>query len=485
MAPRGNTSILKISPLIEVSDEGTGTGTNSLCSSDSTGSREDTCLEGESTFLLRKHGKQRKSRTARQNGLTVPQATFFIIAEIAGSGLLTLPKAIEDAGWLGIPLVIICCVTCAYTGIVLSKCWRIFQSRIPDEQSIRQNRYPYPALAKATFGKYGGFAISISVNFTLFGGCVVFLLLAANNIHKFVEQVYFEKEVSYCFILLLLAACLLPVCFCGTPKDFWVIPIIGMSATIISMFLLLAVILMDVPDLINQPVEHKTTTIRTFASSFGIICFAFTGHSLFLTVQSDMKVSSDFNKSLMFGYMGILLIYLPVPMAGYLLYGAKLTPNILETISTGPVLHVVQVTFTFHILMAFIILMNPICQELEAKLKISANFNIKRIMSRSLVMLCIVFIAETFPDFDSILSLIGGSAITVLTFIFPSIIYLKLAPMKGDWEPIYIPLHIRVLNYEIILIGLITAIWVTYMSAEKIVLQTFHSPCWLRFNHTV
>ncbi|CAI9718035.1 Hypothetical predicted protein [Octopus vulgaris] len=379
---------MDISPLIEVSDEGTGTGTNSLCSSDSVGSLEDTCLEGESTFLLRRHGKHRKTKNARQSGLTVPQATFFIIAEIAGSGLLTLPKAIEDAGWMGIPLVIICCVTCAYTGMVLSKCWRIFQSRIPDEQSIRQNRYPYPALAKATFGKYGG-----------------------------------------------------------------VIPIIGMSATIISMFLLLAVILMDVPDLMNQPVEHKTTTIRTFASSFGIICFAFTGHSLFLTVQSDMKVSSDFNKSLMFGYMGILLIYLPVPMAGYLLYGAKLTPNILETISTGPVLHVVQVTFTFHILMAFIILMNPICQELEAKLKISANFNIKRIMSRSLVMLCIVFIAETFPDFDSILSLIGGSAITILTFIFPSIIYLKLAPMKGDWEPIYIPLHIRVLNYEIILIG--------------------------------
>ncbi|GAB1607427.1 amino acid transporter AVT3B-like [Argonauta hians] len=478
MAPQGTT--LKISPLIEVGES--ETRSNSLCSSESTGSLEDTCLDGESALLLRKYGKQRKSKTVRLKGLTVPQATFFIIAEIAGSGLLTLPKAIEDAGWMGIPLVTICCVTCAYTGMILSKSWRIFQSRIPDEQSIRQNRYPYPALAKATFGRYGGLTISICVNFTLFGGCVVFLLLAANNIHKFVEQVLFEKPVSYCLILLLLACCLLPVCFCGTPKDFWVIPIMGMSATIMSMLLLLVVILMDVPDMAEDPVPHKTTTVRSFASSFGIICFAFTGHSLFLTVQSDMKVTTDFSKSLIFGYIGILLIYLPVPMAGYLIYGAKLTPNILETISSGPVLHVVQVTFTFHILMAFIILMNPICQELEAKLKISENFNIKRIFSRSVVMLCIVFVAETFPDFDSILSLIGGSAITILTFIFPSIIYLKLAPMKGDWEPIHIPLHVRILNYEIILVGAVTALTVTYMSAEKIVLQTFHSPCWL--NHT-
>lgn len=65
------------------------------------------------------------------------------------------------------------------------------------------------------------FAISFCINFTLFGGCVVFLLLAANNINKFVEQVFPDVEITYCLILVILSAAVFPICLCGTPKDFW------------------------------------------------------------------------------------------------------------------------------------------------------------------------------------------------------------------------------------------------------------------------
>ena len=38
------------------------------------------------------------------------------------------------------------------------------------------------------------------------------------------------------------------------------------------------------------------------------------------------------------------------------------------------------------------------------------------------------------PSFDKILNLIGGSTVTVCTFLLPGIAYLKLADMKGNWE---------------------------------------------------
>lgn len=461
-------------PLIDIGDKKDGFVSHDLeCSESIAISTESSC--SETTALIKSPPK--KSQDVQ--GLSVAQGTFFIVAEIAGSGLLTLPRAIEDAGWIGIPLILFCCITCAYTGIILTRSWNIYHSRMPEEERGRKIRYPYPALAKAAYGKYGGFAISFCINFTLFGGCVVFLLLAANNINKFVEQVFPDVEITYCLILVILSTAVFPVCLCGTPKDFWVIPVLGMSATTISMVLLLTVILMDVPDALETSVEHSSPTFTSFSSSFGIICFAFTGHSIFLTIQADMKVGREFPRALIYGYIWILLIYLPVPAAGYFIYGKALSPNILETITAGPVLSVVQVAFTLHIIMAFIILMNPVCQEIEAKLRVSTSFSCKRVLIRVIVMLCIMFVAATFPDFGSILSLIGGSAITVLTYVFPSLVYLKLAGMRGQWQTIYVPLHVKVINLEIIFMGAVTAIFVTYFSVQEIIRKSFHSPCYI------
>ncbi len=54
-------------------------------------------------------------------------------------------------------------------------------------------------------------------------------------------------------------------------------------------------------------------------------------------------------------------------------------------------------------------------------------------MVRSVMVLCILFVAETVPHFGAILSLVGGSTVTFLTFVAPSIFYLRLTSMQGDW----------------------------------------------------
>lgn len=38
------------------------------------------------------------------SGLNIPFAAFFIVGEIAGSGVLALPKAIDDTGFIHISL---------------------------------------------------------------------------------------------------------------------------------------------------------------------------------------------------------------------------------------------------------------------------------------------------------------------------------------------------------------------------------------------
>lgn len=45
-----------------------------------------------------------------------------------------------------------------------------------------------------------------------------------------------------------------------------------------------------------------------------------------------------------------------------------------------------------------------------------------------------VIVGETIPRFGKILALVGGSTITLLTFVFPSVFYMKLCGQhKPGW----------------------------------------------------
>lgn len=44
---------------------------------------------------------------------------------------------------------------------------------------------------------------------------------------------------------------------------------------------------------------------------------------------------------------------------------------------------------------------------------------VQRILSRSVMMLAVVIVAETVPNFGVLLDLVGGSTITLMSLVFP------------------------------------------------------------------
>jgi hypothetical protein len=58
-------------------------------------------------------------------------------------------------------------------------------------------------------------------------------------------------------------------------------------------------------------------------------------------------------------------MYLPLTTTAYFVYGKKVEPNILQ-MSTGVINQVVEVMITIHLLLALLIVINPVCQELES-----------------------------------------------------------------------------------------------------------------------
>ena len=122
----------------------------------------------------------------------------------------------------------------------------------------------------------------------------------------------------------------------------------------------------------------------------------------------------------------LFLIYFPVAVACYYSLGDLVTDNVVMSMSDGWEKAVVEIMLLIHLITTFPIIMNPPAQIMEQMLSIPTDFNWKRCLFRTLTVFFLLFIAETVPSFGSILGLIGASSVTLLTFIFPPLFYMKL-----------------------------------------------------------
>lgn len=168
------------------------------------------------------------------NGLTLTTATVFIVGEMSGTGVLSLPKAILQSGWSGIAMTLVSCVLSAYCGIRLSSCWMVILSK---NESMRQGiRDPYPAIAYEAAGKLGRYLVLIVSYLQLFGVAVIFLLIAAHNFSSVLNKLI--PALHFCDWAIIIAALMSPIAMLGTPKDFWPIAVGAMLFTAVACLLI-------------------------------------------------------------------------------------------------------------------------------------------------------------------------------------------------------------------------------------------------------
>ncbi|EEB10155.1 vacuolar amino acid transporter, putative [Pediculus humanus corporis] len=390
-------------------------------------------------------------------GLSVTSAAVFIAGEMAGSGVLALPRAVVDAG----------------------ACWEILEERYLDYRQPVRN--PYATIAFRAVGPWARKLVSFCIQFTLFGAGTVYLLLAAQIVKDLLDD-YFPN-FGLCIWFLIISIILMPAMWFGSPKDFRVVGIGALLTTAIACVLIFTQIVLD--GLHNmKPVKRKVHGFYDFFVSFGTILFAFGGASTFPTIQNDMINKEKFSKSVFIAFSVILGLYVPVTFGGYIVYGEMVTPNIILSLGHTSLVKMANILMAIHLVLAFLIVINPVCQELEEHFKIPMDFGIKRCLIRSGIMLTMVFVGETIPRFRKILALVGGSTITLLTFVFPALFYMLLCRQhKLEWPERSIPLHIRLYLWELIIIGVIGGTASSYSAILSIFSpDAFSLPCYWIFS---
>nr|XP_009858997.1 amino acid transporter AVT1E-like [Ciona intestinalis] len=417
------------------------------------------------------------------SGLTVITAVLFITGEMTGSGVLALPKAVKDAGWVGIFLIFMCAGISSFTGTVLGRCWTLLRENKPELRGHCAD--PYPTIGFNTFGKPGKIIVNISVYFTLYGVCVVLLLIASGNVQSLLSQV--NVDMSLCYWVMIIGGALAPFCWLKSPKDFWPIALGATVTTVIACILIFIQAMMDVEKAHNATVAHIEQGevfergFETFFLAFGMILFCFGGMAAFPTIQADMREPSRFPKAVIVAMASILCMYIPVGAAGFAVYGDLVADNIFDSLTQGPMKSVATVLITMHLVFAYVIIQNPLSQVFEMPLNLPDEFGLKRVLVRTSITVVVIFTAESCPRFGHILALVGGSAVTLNTFVFPSIFFWKITRMHGkEWEGATMPKWEIPLHVIIITIGVIGGVSATYSAIRGITDPTaFVPPCYV------
>ncbi|XP_023335308.1 uncharacterized protein LOC111706628 [Eurytemora carolleeae] len=116
-----------------------------------------------------------------------------------------------------------------------------------------------------------------------------------------------------------------------------------------------------------------------------------------------MRDRREFPKSAVLCTVILVILYLPMAAVGYFQLGGEVNNNVVESLCIGTVKTVTEVLLLLHLIAAFPIMINPPNQFFEELLNIPKNFNIWRCAFRTVVVLVLLFISESLPNFGSIL----------------------------------------------------------------------------------
>ncbi|CAH0546045.1 unnamed protein product [Brassicogethes aeneus] len=410
-----------------------------------------------------------------KKGLGLFSATVFVAGEMAGSGVLALPKAVVNCGFIGLILLLVFCGNAAYGGIKLGHCWQIIEERYPEHRKSTRN--PYAVIADKAVGNFGSYLVSHCIRITLFGAGTVYILLAAQIFQELFANVL--PVMSSCSYFLIIATLLVPPMWLASPKEFHYVGVGALFTTIIACILFFIQIIFDGTLESNKPI-HRVHGFKDFFLSFGTLLFAFGGASTFPTIQNDMRNKKQFSTCVLVASGVILFLYLPLSAAGYYVYGEAVQYNITLSLTKSAYVYVANILMAVHLIFAFLIVTNPVSQELEESFNVPKVFGWKRCFLRTMMMIAMMLIGETFPQFGVILSLIGGSTITLLTFVFPPFFYMRLCDMESPkWSKRIIPLHEKIYMWQLVVIGLFGGCASTYSSINTIFgSDSFTKPCY-------
>ncbi|KAJ2036704.1 hypothetical protein IW146_008248 [Coemansia sp. RSA 922] len=349
--------------------------------------------------------------------------TFFhIVCITAGTGILQLPYALKQGGWVGALYIILAGAISAYTGNILIKC-------LYHKQGTRLRSYS--EVVEAAFGRYGRAIARVLKDFNLLGVSGIFIVLAGININALLSGTVADSLGPQFWIAVSSVLVWLVIVMAREIHDVFILSVFGTLTTVATVLIIVWLGISDLEYMHVRP-PTKLVDIGMAPMSLASICFSFGGNLNWPDLEASMQSPKRWNRTLALATAFIAFIYLCVALVGYGVYGDLVKSPVLLSLPPGIAIVVANAMITAHVLLACPIILTAVFIEAETDLNITSTTGsstcerLYSILFRTAMMLVIAMTALFVSDFSKIVTILGAVAASMVVFVIPVACYVRL-----------------------------------------------------------
>jgi proton-coupled amino acid transporter len=372
---------------------------------------------------------------------STPQVIINIIISFVGAGLLGVPNAFRQCGWLlgGITLLSVSAIN-IYAMLSLPRVQTALQKIHPNE--ILQS---YCDLGRHLLGPHGERIVQVCLGISQAGFATAYIIFIAANLYS----------IAQVNRLLVCAACIPGLVALVQYRDLKSLSPFSLLANTANFCALSSVLFQD-----YESYEPHNDTIHMvqfggFLYIIAITIYSMEGIGLVLSLNASCQQQSRFPWLLSVTLACISCFMVVFGTAGYVAFGdltlAPITLNLTSHWSST----FVKLALCLGLYLTYPIMMFPIWNIWENEHTTAT----RRIALRTGVVVCSAMVAFAVPNFGKFLSLVGSSICTLLGFVFPCYFHLKVLGSELSWWE-------WVLNVVILVGGALFGLMGTFQSVK-------------------
>ncbi|CAN6269919.1 unnamed protein product [Urochloa humidicola] len=389
-------------------------------------------------------------------GASFVRTCFNGLNALSGVGLLSIPYALSEGGWLSLSLLLIVAAVCCYTGLLLQRC----MSASP---AVRG----YPEIGYLAFGRDGRLAASAFLYAELYLVAIGFLILEGDNLDKLFPGtslslgplgVVSGKQL----FVVLVALVILPTTWL---RSLGVLAYVSASGVLASAVVVVCVLWAAVADGVGFRAPGRMLNVSGLPTALGLYTFCYCGHAIFPTLCNSMKEKKKFSRVLVLCFAACTLNYGSMAILGYLMYGDDVKSQVTLNLPEGKLSSKLAIyTTLINPFSKYALMVTPLAAAVEERLLAAGN---KRrsvsILIRTLLVASTVVVALAVPFFGHLMAFVGSLLSVMASMLLPCVFYLKIFGVArcGRAEVALIA--------SIIALGSLIAVTGTYSSLKKIV----------------
>jgi vesicular inhibitory amino acid transporter len=375
---------------------------------------------------------------------------------VSGIGVLSMPYAVAQGGWLSLALFALVGALCYYTGTLIERCMRADPAAVAS----------YPDIGELAFGSAGRSAVAAFMYVELYLVAISFLVLEGDNLDKLFPGARVELLGGYNLqgkqlFIALAAAVVLPTMWL---KNLGVLAYVSAVGLVASAVLTASLVWAGVAETGFHRNNTSALNLSGLPTSLGLYFVCFTGHAVFPTIYSSMKNNKHFSRVLLISSVLCSVNYGLTAVLGYMIYGDGVQSQVTLNLPSGKLYTKVAILTTIiNPLAKYALLAVPITAAIEEKFSLPAGSGPARVSISTVVVVSTAVVASTVPFFGYLMSFIGSFLSVMATVIFPCLCFLKIYKAEGIRR-----IEIAAIT-GILMIGVFVAVTGTYTSLQQII----------------